>query len=142
MNRFEEVANIIDNIIREVQDKTIDFAATKDDAIVKMQVDQINQSLNASGEDIKPPYTPFTRRLKLRAGRSGRVDLRDKGDFLSEVTVFQHNSEIHIVSFDEKSKYLVPKYDPFGLMEKNLEKLRKLIFPELSNWFKTKLNTR
>lgn len=136
MNPCEKLIRDISLIEREIQNKSIDIAAGKGSYIAKLQVQQTDQSLNASGKLIKPPYRPATRQRKLRAGRSGNVDLRDKGNFLSEVTTVVFNNKIHIVSFDEKSKFLVPKYDPFGLMEENMDKLRIAVLPELGKWVK------
>lgn len=134
MNPFELLEQKILGIEKEIQNKSIDIAFTEKDEIKEMQINQIDNSLNASGKLIKPPYSKRYRVYKQNKGRTGNVDLREKGDFLNEVAVLQHNNEIHIVSFDEKSKYLVPKYDPFGLMEKNLDNLRSLVFPILGTW--------
>lgn len=139
MNPFDKLILKLTDIETEIQDKALEIAASKGNTIEKMQVKQIDQSLNASGQLIKPPYSKRTKILKLRAGRSGNVDLRDKGDFLNQVESVLFNDEIHIVSFDEKSRFLVPKYDPFGLMEENMDKLRILVKPELINYVRAEI---
>ncbi len=142
MDIFRQVAAKVRDIESNIQNEAVSIAADNKSIIIKSQVQQINASIDGTGQEITPRYSDQTRRRKIRAGRTGRVDLRDKNDFLNNVDIEHFNNEITITSFDEKTAMLDKRYNPFGLIEENLDKVRKQVYPYLQNWVKMKIGLR
>lgn len=107
--------------------------------IVDMNAEEqlYEQGVNNLGIKISDyqPYTPFTVSIKhLKNQPSGRVTLRDTGDFHSSFYVQIGNEQFEIKASDSKTTELIQKYGRqiLGLTSQNISELIwQYIFPDL-----------
>lgn len=98
------------------------------DEILALNKEQMLEGVNKQGTDIKPEYSPSTLSSKKKLGRSGKVDLWDKGDFHSSMELKVVSKLSYIIdSSDWKNARLVKKYGSsipfFGLNPTSREEL-------------------
>lgn len=86
--------------------------------LIEWQQEQLSVGKNAKGGFIKPPYKPYTVRIKKKKGqRYDVVTLRDTGDFYKAIFVDVRSTTYVIDSHDYKAPKLLNKYGQsiFGL---------------------------
>lgn len=88
----------------------------------------------SDGTAVAPPYRPFTIQVKQAKGQpTGRVTLRDTGDFHQSFSVVWQPTQFVVTASDAKTGKLVQKYgrEIFGLDDAGLQELIDNIRPEL-----------
>lgn len=79
--------------------------------ILELNKDQLEYGRNKEDKLISPKYKPSTLAKKLSIGRTGDVDLLDKGDFQREMKlVIKSKTDYSIFSTNWKNDMLVEKY--------------------------------
>lgn len=140
-----------DNILAALQDwqKTADreaiaVAKTEQPTIERLNTDEqmYSQGERADGTAISPPYTAFTKGIKMMQGQpTNRVTLRDTGDFHKSVSVQWRATEFLMVASDPKTSDLVRKYGRLilGLSPDSLAQLSVLLLPKMQNALRKKI---
>jgi len=88
----------------------------------------------SDGTAVAPPYRPLTIQIKQAKGQpTGRVTLRDTGDFHQSFSVVWQPTQFVITASDPKTGKLVQKYgrEIFGLNDAGLQELVDNVRPEL-----------
>lgn len=88
--------------------------------ILELNKEQLLASFNASGEPL-----PLLSVNTEKVNETGRVDLKDKGDFQRGFILKESGGKVSITSTDKKTDLLKTKYGDniFGLTEDNQTKL-------------------
>lgn len=136
----------IDNIIAQVQtlqnnlegQAIIFLTEDKKKIIDLVRIDQLfNKGEDADGNRLKP-YTPFTRKVKIKEGRNPEiVSLFDEGDYYKGFDFTLISGEIlNIFSRDFKARELSEKYGSRidDLNDENEEKVNTNLEEELITW--------
>lgn len=125
--------------------ETLKIIKKNDHIVIDLNVeDQLfERGIDAKGRKLKPPYTPFTKRIKKEKGQpTDRVTLRDAGEFHDDFFVDATSFPVQIMSQDWKEKKLTQKYgiDIFGLNSANRKELSiNYIKEDLKEFFKKNL---
>lgn len=124
--------------------KSIDFEILKEialemneDLIIMLQNIQLDQSKTSKGTQILPKYS------EQYAEKKGfdDPDLKLKGDWRAELDLIVESGLYDIVSFDEKSKWLIPRYENLlGLNQNSKDELRPVLLGTYANLYKNELN--
>lgn len=137
-----------DNILQALRDwqktadrRVIDVARTEQPTIERLNTDEqmYKQGERADGAAITPPYTSFTKSIKMQKGQpTNRVTLRDTGAFHRSVSVRWQATEFQIVASDPKTPLLVQKYSPkiLGLSDASIDRLNVLLLPKVQSAFR------
>lgn len=123
-----EIETLIKNI-KEFQVKTdetlLDLVKKEEKFVISLNVDdQLFQGKDANGDEVGPPYTAFTVRLKRKKGQPfDRVTTRDTGDFHKSFFLKFGPSHFEIDATDSKKGQLIRKYgkDIIGLTDENID---------------------
>jgi len=138
----------LDHITKRLKDwqkkadqRVIAVAKTEQPTIERLNTDEqmYNKGERADGAAITPPYTAFTKAIKQMNGQpTGRVTLRDTGDFHKSVSVKWGKTEFKLVANDPKTPDLVRKYSPqiLGLSDGSIDKLNVFLKPKMQNDFR------
>jgi len=140
--------------LRELYNKimSVDIQALKEEAIqahgddiVRLNQSQLHVGRTSKGMYISPSYSKgyLKRKQKLNSyvAPSGVPDLYLHGGFYSEMETIVESGEYDIISWDEKSKWLLPRYDDiFGLTKENIEVAKVLCTNTFIKLLKDKLN--
>jgi hypothetical protein len=98
-------------------------------------LDQLQKGVDAEGEKITPPYTPYTKAAKRAKGQpTDRVTLFDEGDFYRSIQARIDNAGFTLDATDIKTPELIDKYGDMilGLNQNSVDLLiDELILPEL-----------
>lgn len=132
---------MLDEIINKIRnypkDQFVREAVNENEAFAEdLNIDQMEQGINARNQPITPAYTALTRRIKAAKGQpTNRVTLRDTGDFHRAIFIQQQSDGFEFDSQDFKSNDLQEKYgvDIFGLTDENEIKLSEEILPDLQS---------
>mgnify|MGYP000041009761 CR=1 FL=1 len=92
--------------------------------IILFNQEQLQDGELSTGQDITPPYRPFTISVKKGKGQVyDRVTLLDTGDYYSKFFLVYFKDKFSIESTDRKALSLELKYsiDILGLNDKNLQ---------------------
>lgn len=107
------------------------------DMIAKLQKEQLNNSKTSKGQPILPKYS------NKYAEKKGfdSPDLFLTGEWQSQIEALIETGEVDIVSFDEKSAWLVPRYENLlGLNPDSKDEFRPVVTSTLINLYKDELN--
>lgn len=110
--------------------------------IIEQQQIQMQAGQDSQGQQIRPAYTPFTKRMKREKGQpTDRVTLKDTGDFYAKQYAAFKADHLEIRSRDKKSPALVEKYGSaiFGLARPAVESVAYRIKPEAQMIYRDKL---
>lgn len=115
------------------------------DEIVKLNQAQLRVGRTKEGKYISPSYSKayLKRKQKLSSyvAPNGIPDLFLHGNFYREMETIIEDGQYDVISWDEKSKWLHPKYDDiFGLTKESIEKIKPLVTNKLIELIKNKLN--
>jgi len=128
---------------RKADEKVIQEVRKEESYVIYLNTDeQLFRGLDGEGNKIRPPYKPFTVRVKLRKGQPvNRVTLLDTGDFYGGTDVLYGQDEFRIINLDEKADKLRAKYGDaiLGLNEQSRDLLAQKIKPGLINQFQKRL---
>lgn len=124
--------------------KAIDIEVLKEiaiemnsDMVVELQKDQLMVSETSKGQPIEPKYSE---EYAIKKGYES-PDLFVTGEWQSEIKALVESGEVDIVSFDEKSKWLVPRYENLlGLNPDSKDRFRPVVTDTLVNLYKDELN--
>lgn len=113
--------------------------------IINANREQLREGRSATGQMIRPTYSPAYLRRKSRMSSyrapNGVPDLFLHGNFQGEMDVVVESGEFDIVSWDEKNAFLHTMYDDlFGLTAESIEKVRRVVTERFSRLLKDKLN--
>ena len=96
--------------------------------MLQLNKDQLADGVNKEGSDITPSYAPSTRAKKLRLGRSGKVDLLDKGDFQEAMKIKVLSKESYeVYSTNWKNAMLIKRYGKVAFFGLNRQSISELI---------------
>ena len=130
---------LTDDVIIETAIKVTD-----DNQAIKLNQDQLIKGYDSNGVKMKK-YTKNTINIKKAEGGyispSGRIALKNKGDFFNDMKVFKEVDFMAIFSTDKKYNLLIDRYgkDPLGLTEKDTDKLLTSSQKELTEALEKKL---
>lgn len=115
------------------------------DEIVKLNQSQLRLGRTKDGKYIEPSYSKAylkrKRKLSSYVAPDGIPDLFLHGDFYREMETIIEDNQYDVISWDEKSKWLLPKYDDiFGLTKENIETAKILCTNTFIKLLKDKLN--
>lgn len=132
MKIIEEKIKNLQSFQKEAFAVVIEVVRDNEDLVLKLNTnDQLFDSgVDSMGKKIEPKYTASTVATKRSKGQpTGRVTLRDKGDFHASFFVLYEDDRFTIFSDDPKAKYLFDKYgdDVLGLNKESVEALRDKI---------------
>ena len=137
----------LQNKIKSIDMQTLKEQAVKDyaDEIVKLNQMQLKLGRTKDGKYISPSYSKAylkrKRKLSSYVAPDGIPDLFLHGDFYREMETIIEDNQYDVISWDEKSQWLLPKYDDiFGLTKENIEKIKPLVTNRLIELLKNKLN--
>ena len=114
--------------------------------VLRLNKEQLLEGKNSLGKNIEPKYAPNTLKRKLKQGRSGVVDLYDKGDYQAAMKLDIDSKTKHkIYSSNDKAKLIEAKYSRngslYGLNNESLVEYRGETFmPQLRQRFKEYMN--
>lgn len=117
----------------------ITIASEFEDDLLRLNKEQLNQGIKSDGEEIYPPYTPFTVSVKRANNQPfDRVTLKDTGAFQRSFFGDFSGGEIKVKATDRKTTELVDKYtlQIFGLTEENLTIFAQIILPKVQEEFR------
>jgi RecB family endonuclease NucS len=107
------------------------------DLIVKLQNIQLEQSKTSKGTPILPKYSEA---YAIKKGFDD-PDLFLTGKWRSEIEMIIESGEFDIVSFDEKSQWLVTRYENLlGLNQNSKDTARPFITGTFARLYKNELN--
>ena len=112
MATIREVKNLVANFEQSQEKIMNDCVNDTSELILDENRAQMLEGLDKQGNEIIPPYKPFTRERKIEEGRDpDKVTLFDKGNFHREMFMQNDGKQILIDSKDEKTNELMIKYD-------------------------------
>lgn len=129
LRQFEQEKNkVLNEIIKDYEPEIID-----------MNLAQLDQGEEATGDKIEPAYRPITIELKKITGQpTDRVTLKDTGDFHNDFFLTYGRDWFNINSNDEKADKLERKYgkDIYGLSDNHIQDLINQVKPDFQQQFK------
>lgn len=107
------------------------------DVIIDLQNQQLDESKTSKGSSILPKYSE---EYAKRKGFSS-PDLKLSGDWRSEITVIIDGQDYYIISYDEKSAFLLPKYENLlGLNSDSKDVIRPIVTNSFAQMYKHAIN--
>lgn len=111
--------------------KTNDIVSISIENVNDKKAIELNQQQLIKGYDSNsnemPEYSKRTKQIKAETGGyispSGRIALKDEGDFFNDMRVFKEPEFFALTSEDQKTNMLIDRYgkDVLGLTEKDSE---------------------
>ena len=147
MNETKEVEDsilILENLKNGLSEIVFEVVDKNDKKLTDLVRSQLSTGTEGTGKPIKPPYTPFTVKIKKAKAQEHRfVTLRDTGDFWASIDVEfdRSNESIQVIATDPKTNKLILKYGP-NILEVSPENLRvflKMVFTDIEQQFKKAL---
>lgn len=143
MKRLEELILKLRNLEKEIISTVERVLRENQNIIIDMNVeDQLfEKGINRNGIEIASyaPYSPLTIELKRLKGQpTGRVTLRDEGDFHYSFFVEYSSEGFEVKAGDFKTKFLTDNYgaEILGLTDENVKDLAmNYIAPEIIKLF-------
>lgn len=127
MNAIEEMANRLKRLQVQLPDAVGEMIAENGGVILDLQTEQLYAGKDSEGNDIQPPYSPFTVQIKRAKGQpTDRVTLKDEGDFYAGMFLSGGNrGQFAIGNRDQKTTKLTRKYgeEILGLNDNSLQRL-------------------
>lgn len=124
LERFQKTAN----------ERIIEACKPYEPEIIDMNTEQLFAGETSLNKPIEPAYRPLTISIKRAKGQpTGRVTLKDEGDFYGAFFVNFGREYLALGSNDEKALKLERKYgkDIYGLSEENQDDLCVMILPDV-----------
>ena len=111
MGKIQDLINKIEKFEKSTDQIIIDILKTDPVKIKALNTNQMSKGTRADGQQILPPYTAYTKRLKRAKGQPiSKVTLRDTGDFYGSVSVEFRSNEFELIADDPKTQKLQRKY--------------------------------
>lgn len=140
MGVFEFCKNVLALDSSEIITITIENINEK--KAIELNQSQLIKGYDSNGKEM-PKYTKKTKQIKAETGGflspSGRIALKDTGDFFNEMRIDKKDDFFAITSEDEKRTMLQNRYgkDVLGLNDKDqntiIEETRKPTIKEIEN---------
>ena len=112
MATIREVKDLVSNFEQSQEKIMNDCVNNTSELILDENRSQMMLGLDKEGNEIIPPYKPFTRERKIEQGRDpDTVTLYDKGGFHGQMFMQNDGKQILIDSKDEKTDELMLKYN-------------------------------
>ena len=99
-----------------------------------LNLKQLNQGIDSTGDRITPNYTDYTVQRKVEKGQpTDRVTLKDTGDFYESIFIEVFKNAFQIDATDEKTEGLKYKYgnEVLGLTQEHIKEVARIIKPTL-----------
>lgn len=127
ISRLQDFEDNINQIVKEAILENID-------AIIRLQIDQLDRGVTTENTSIQPPYAQSTIIAKIRKGQpTNRVTLKDTGDFYNSFTIEVNDDNFEIKPTVFYAQFLLRRYSQIiGLTEDNLKTVAETyILPKL-----------
>ena len=133
MEVLDEILTKLKDLRRDFKDGTIarEIIEENEQAIVEKNQNQLSEGVRSDGSEIKPEYSPLTKRIKRSKGQpDDRVTLFDKGPFYKGIDVDVFADKFELIGEDPKTKKLQTKYGPLilGVGEQGKQELVDEVF--------------
>lgn len=139
---FEALQKSVEDVDNNIDRYILDAVRINEDFIVELNRDKLFSGKDSNAKKIRPKYAPSTIIQKRRKGQpSGRVTLRDTGDFYKDTYIEYGSDEFEITSSNFKTEILKEKYGDgiLGLTKRDTSKVGDEIKPDLVNIIKAKI---
>lgn len=127
IDAVENKINAIKDFLNRKDEILLNVIRSKESEVADLVIDeQLMKGIDSEGNQITPPYTPYTVRRKIRAGQPfDRVTLRDTGDFHRSIFLRYNDTSFEVLANDPKVARLVRKYGGaiLGLTNDNIDRL-------------------
>jgi hypothetical protein len=139
---FRRVANFQQSQSKIMNDCITDSSET----ILDANRSQLMEGLDKYGQDIFPPYAPFTIKMKkLKKQPYDKVTLYDEGDFQKAMFLKVESGKVFIDSKDQKTDEIMGKYDKetekiLGIPKSKVEPINETIMTKFIRIFREMTN--
>lgn len=132
----------LENILKDTEEYTIKAVKFDSEIIEQYNIQQLQNSTSSNGE-ILPEYSD---RSKSEFGKSGRIKLKDTGEFYRGITAEVRKNQLQLISKSKKYLHRPAElgrrygYQIIGLTNKNLQEfINEYLIKSVQNFVKTKL---